>query len=62
MYLQTKMFLDVFRFDYQGCGASKGSLKPGNDAFDVWRWDALAVLDQLTSGPQVFHERQGTVA
>ncbi|XP_033641411.1 mycophenolic acid acyl-glucuronide esterase, mitochondrial-like [Asterias rubens] len=49
----TKAGLAYMRFDYQGCGASKGSLKPGIDAFDVWRWDALAVLDQLTSGPQI---------
>ncbi|XP_072049503.1 palmitoyl-protein thioesterase ABHD10, mitochondrial-like isoform X2 [Amphiura filiformis] len=43
------------RFDYQGCGESIGDpeLAAGTRAFDVWKMDAQAVLDQLTSGPQI---------
>lgn len=39
------------RFDYQGHGASSGCFEEGT----IGRWtdDALAVIDQLTEGPQV---------
>lgn len=39
------------RFDYQGHGASSGRFADGT--IGLWRDDALAVLDQVTSGPQV---------
>nr|WP_035705439.1 alpha/beta hydrolase [Niveispirillum irakense] len=39
------------RFDYQGHGASGGEWADGS--IGRWRDDALAVLDQLTEGPQV---------
>ncbi|XP_070551238.1 palmitoyl-protein thioesterase ABHD10, mitochondrial-like isoform X2 [Ptychodera flava] len=41
------------RFDYQGCGESLGELLPKDRTFAVWKSDALAVLDELTTGPQV---------
>ncbi|XP_033107789.1 mycophenolic acid acyl-glucuronide esterase, mitochondrial-like isoform X2 [Anneissia japonica] len=41
------------RFDYQGCGESKGEINMNGTVFDVWKDDALAVLDNLTTGPQV---------
>lgn len=41
----------LFRFDYRGCGESEGDLR--TVTYSDWRDDALAVLDQLTAGPQV---------
>lgn len=39
------------RFDYQGHGASDGKFADGT--IGLWQQDAMAVLDQLTDGPQV---------
>jgi pimeloyl-ACP methyl ester carboxylesterase len=39
------------RFDYSGHGESSGTFAEGT--FGRWRADALAVIDQLTSGPTV---------
>ena len=39
------------RFDYFGHGASSGDFRAGT--ISRWRADALAVLDKLTTGPQV---------
>jgi pimeloyl-ACP methyl ester carboxylesterase len=39
------------RFDYQGHGASSGDWQDAT--VGLWRDDALAVLDQLTDGPQI---------
>ncbi len=39
------------RFDYQGHGASSGAFEDGT--IGQWRADALAVLDEVTKGPQV---------
>ena len=39
------------RFDYQGHGESSGAFAEGT--IGLWRADALAVLDRITSGPQV---------
>lgn len=39
------------RFDYQGHGASDGAFADGT--IGLWQQDAMAVLDQLTSGPQI---------
>ena len=39
------------RFDYFGHGASSGDFRQGT--VSRWRDDALAVIDQLTEGPQV---------
>ena len=39
------------RFDYFGHGASSGEFRAGT--IGRWRADALAVLDQLTEGPQI---------
>lgn len=39
------------RFDYQGHGASSGKFADGT--ITTWSQDALAVLDELTDGPQV---------
>lgn len=41
------------RFDYQGCGDSSGDIR--EMTMTDWRKDILAVLDQLTAGPQVFY-------
>jgi pimeloyl-ACP methyl ester carboxylesterase len=40
------------RFDYFGHGASSGAFRDGT--VSRWREDALAVLDGVTQGPQVF--------
>jgi pimeloyl-ACP methyl ester carboxylesterase len=42
---------DFLRFDYFGHGASEGDFRAGT--ITRWRADALAVLDELTSGPVV---------
>ncbi|PWC32585.1 alpha/beta hydrolase [Azospirillum sp. TSO35-2] len=39
------------RFDYQGHGASSGRFADGT--IGLWADDALAVLDQVTRGPQI---------
>ncbi len=39
------------RFDYSGHGASGGAFRDGT--IGAWRDDALAVLDRVTSGPQI---------
>lgn len=39
------------RFDYLGHGASSGRFEEG--CISRWRDDALAILDQLTEGPQI---------
>jgi len=39
------------RFDYSGHGASSGQFKEGT--IGQWAGEALAVLDQLTEGPQI---------
>ena len=39
------------RFDYSGHGESSGSVEAG--CIGRWRDDTLAVLDRVTSGPQV---------
>jgi len=39
------------RFDYFGHGASSGEFRDGT--IGRWRADALAVLDELTEGPQI---------
>lgn len=39
------------RFDYQGHGASSGRFEDGT--IGQWREDALAVLDEVTRGPQI---------
>ena len=39
------------RFDYLGHGASSGAFRGGT--IGRWRDDTLAIIDQLTSGPQI---------
>ena len=46
--LQGRHFI---RFDYLGHGASSGSFAAGT--IGRWRDDALAVLDELSNGPQI---------
>lgn len=42
---------DYLRFDYTGHGASSGDFADGT--IGRWRGDALAVIDQLTTGPVI---------
>ena len=42
---------DYVRFDYYGHGVSDGDFADGN--ISRWRDDTLAVLDELTQGPQI---------
>lgn len=37
------------RFDYSGCGASPGRFEDGT--LEMWRDDALAIVDELVEGP-----------
>ena len=39
----------MLRLDYSGCGASEGAFDAGT--LDIWRDDALHLIDNLTSGP-----------
>ena len=41
----------LLRFDYSGTGSSSGKFEHGT--LDVWLEEALAVLDQLTTGPTI---------
>jgi pimeloyl-ACP methyl ester carboxylesterase len=41
----------MLRFDYSGHGASEGAFEAGT--IGVWRADALAVIDRLSTGPLV---------
>jgi pimeloyl-ACP methyl ester carboxylesterase len=41
----------MLRFDYSGCGESKGAFEDGT--LTRWRDDALALIDAMTSGPLV---------
>ncbi|CAO3416076.1 alpha/beta hydrolase [Azospirillum endophyticum] len=43
--------LSFTRFDYQGHGASSGRFADGT--IGLWADDALAVLDEVTTGPQI---------
>jgi pimeloyl-ACP methyl ester carboxylesterase len=43
--------LGALRFDYSGCGESEGDFEAGT--LEVWRDDALCVLDKMTTGPLV---------
>ncbi len=46
-----KRGLDFVRFDYQGHGQSSGKFADGT--IGRWAEDAVAVLDQVTEGPQI---------
>lgn len=41
----------MLRLDYSGCGASEGAF--GDGTLDVWRDDALFLIDRLTQGPLI---------
>lgn len=41
----------MLRFDYSGCGESEGAFEDGT--LTLWRDDALALIDAMTSGPLV---------
>lgn len=41
----------MLRFDYSGCGESEGAFEDGT--LTIWRDDALALIDAMTSGPLV---------
>jgi pimeloyl-ACP methyl ester carboxylesterase len=43
--------LSFLRFDYRGCGESPGAFIDGT--IGAWAEDALAMLDELTRGPQI---------
>ena len=43
--------LGILRFDYSGTGSSAGKFADGTLA--IWLEDALAVIDQLTTGPLI---------
>jgi pimeloyl-ACP methyl ester carboxylesterase len=49
-YASTQGF-GFTRFDYSGHGASSGAFRDGT--ISRWRADTLAILDQVTAGPQV---------
>jgi pimeloyl-ACP methyl ester carboxylesterase len=54
LYLQNlceSLDLSFVRFDYRGHGASSGRFEDGS--LSIWLADSLAVLDQLTEGPQI---------
>jgi pimeloyl-ACP methyl ester carboxylesterase len=40
---------EVLRLDYSGCGASDGAFEDGT--LDIWRDDALMLIDTLVAGP-----------
>ncbi len=46
-----KHHLAFLRFDYRGHGQSTGDMQTAN--ISLWKADALAVLEQLTTGPQI---------
>jgi len=41
----------MLRLDYSGCGKSEGAFRDGT--LDIWRDDALHLIDALTTGPLV---------
>jgi len=41
----------MLRFDYSGCGESEGAFEDGT--LGLWRDDALALIDALTTGPLI---------
>jgi pimeloyl-ACP methyl ester carboxylesterase len=41
----------MLRLDYSGCGVSDGAFEDGT--LDIWRDDALLLIDRLTQGPLV---------
>lgn len=47
----ARMGRSFLRFDYFGHGRSSGAFRDGT--ISRWREDALAVLDELTQGPQI---------
>jgi pimeloyl-ACP methyl ester carboxylesterase len=46
-----RLGLAMLRFDYSGCGSSAGPFEDGTLA--LWLEEALAAVDQLTSGPLI---------
>lgn len=47
----VKQGLGYVRFDYVGTGQSSGAFEEGS--IGVWQQNAMAVLDQVTDGPQI---------
>ena len=41
----------MLRLDYSGCGESEGTFEDGT--LDIWRYDALLMIDLLITGPVV---------